>query len=118
MSEKEVHEAQCQLILGRPYSEIHNFLDQYHMPILYPFTAHLHRKYFHHWEVVMEVGRRFGRERIWAAILHILEDCLSYVPNQRDYETGIVDEYGRPKDVAQMDTYWSERVKKLRTNPP
>lgn len=106
MSGLSIHEAQCQKLLGKPFTEVHNFLDQYHLPLINPFEAHLHRKYRHHLGGVEAVIQRFGSLGGQAAIVHIMEDCLGYVPKEQDYRDGTVDEYGRPTNPAKMNTLW------------
>ncbi len=106
MSDLCVHEAHCQKLLGKPFTEVHNFLDQYHLPLTNPFNAHLHRRYLHHLGGIKRAELKFGSLGGQAAIIHVMEDCLGYVPNERDYEDGTVDEYGRPINPAKMNTLW------------
>lgn len=111
MSEPYVHERQCREILGKPFIEVHRYLDQYNDPENYPFTAHLHRRFLHHRLGLGAVVIQFGSEAEEAARIHILEDCLGYIPFYSDYDTGMVDEYGRPKNERLMDTHWFEKLK-------
>lgn len=113
MSEIAVHKEQCQKLLDQPYTEVHQFLDQHNNSEDHPFTAHLHRSSLHHRQGLLTVSKRFGIRAILAARLHILEDCLGYMPENTDYSRGIVDEYGRPKDQSLMDTHWFEKELKL-----
>lgn len=117
MSEFHVHESQCRKILGKPFTEVHQFLDQHNDPLKYPFTAHLHRRKLHHRQGLLQIAKQFGFKAFWAGRLHILEDCLGYLPEQGDYDRGQVDEYGRPKDERLMDTHWFEKLKtRIRTS--
>ena len=113
MSELHVHEKQCLKILGKRYTEVHQFLDQHNDPEKHPFTAHLHRRYLHHRAGMLIVANRFGMSAFFAARLHIREDCLGYVPQEFDYDTAVVDEYGRPYDRRLMDTHWFEKLEQL-----
>jgi len=110
MSALRVHEDQCRKILGEPFTEVHQFLDQYNDPVAHPFTAHLHRRRLHHLTGLQLVAQRFGGLAFLAACLHILEDCLGYLPQESDYDTGVVDEYGRPKDPRLIDTHWFKKL--------
>jgi hypothetical protein len=109
------HEKQCQKLLGQPFTKIHEFLDQYNQPDEHPFTSLEHRRHFHHFEGIAMVAERFGSWAIIPAAIHILEDCLGYIPHQADYETNVVDQYGRPLDSAKINIKWFEQFQIKRT---
>ena len=118
MSYLYVHEDQCRKLLGKPFTAVHEFLDQHYLPLDNPSEAHLHRKHLHHWGGVKKARQMFGRYGSQAAIIHILEDCLGYIPKPNDYKDGKVDDYGCPIDSAKMDTHWFEHVQKRQKAHP
>lgn len=88
-----VHEQDCRRLLGRPFREVHLFLDEFHAE-----EGPTHRRHRHHREGLAEVRDRWGELAAQAARLHIIRDC-GWVPPARAYESGTVDELGiRPGD--------------------
>ena len=70
----EEHEKQSVEVFGKPWTEVHVFLDQF-----YPkFRGAEHRRVLHHTAGVNEVVRRFGEEARPVAELHIKEDWHRY----------------------------------------
>jgi hypothetical protein len=106
MPELEAHEKRSRDILQGPFTEVHEYLDQYNNSKDHPFTAHLHRRCLHHWEGIKEVVAFFEPWAALPAIVHILDDCLGYIPSASDYTEGKVDEYGRPKDGSLIKSGW------------
>lgn len=113
MSELKVHEEQCRRVFGQPFTEVHQFLDQYNDANGHPFTAHLHRRHLHHRGGLLTVAKKFGMRAVLPARIHILEDCLGYLPEETDYDDGVVDDYGRPKNKSKIDTHWFEKERKI-----
>ncbi|MBM2821021.1 MAG: hypothetical protein HW405_781 [Candidatus Berkelbacteria bacterium] len=111
MSELAVHEMQCRELFDQPFTNIHEFLDQQYDPDKNPFTSNAHRALYHHFEGISEVCRAYGMTSLFGAVVHILEDCLGYIPRKSDYLDGTVDMYGRPNDQSKIDTKWFERLK-------
>jgi hypothetical protein len=66
---REEHEAECVQKLGRPFTEVHEYLDQF-------FKDHgpRHRCKLHHKWGIELVRRQFGEDAAQAATLHILSD--------------------------------------------
>ena len=111
MSELAVHEGHCLGLFGNRFTEIHLFLDRNYDPREKPFESHKHRKFLHHFDGIAEVCRAFGMSALLPAVIHIMEDCLGYIPKKSDYPDGTVDMYGRPIDQSKIDTQWFERLK-------
>lgn len=63
------HIADCQRLLGQPWSEIHAYLDQY-----FATYGLAHRLLLHHHLGVALIVKRFGEAARPAAELHILRD--------------------------------------------
>lgn len=70
----EDHEKQSVDWFGKPFTEVHIFLDQF-FPL---FRGAEHRRVLHHTAGVEEVVRRFGEEARPVAELHIKEDWVTY----------------------------------------
>ena len=81
------HEEQSIEAFGKPYTEVHVFLDQF-----FPrFRGAEHRRILHTVEGVQEVVRRFGEESRPVAELHIKEDWHRYcgvraVPERKEID--------------------------------
>lgn len=71
------HEKRCRQELGKPFTKVHRFLDQfatkYNMRMA-------HRMILHHRLGVEVVGQEFGPEAIAAARLHIRDDLWGLLP--------------------------------------
>ena len=83
----EDHEKQSVEYFGKPWTEVHVFLDQF-FPM---FRGADHRRVLHHVAGVNEVVRRFGEESRPVAELHIKEDWNRYcgvydVPTLREID--------------------------------
>lgn len=74
MATREVHERDCVDILGKPFTEVHKWLDEYVKQ--YPVTIFedQHRKFRHNKNGVEEVRKMWGCVAASAAILHIVRD--------------------------------------------
>jgi len=70
----EDHEKQSVEVFGKPWTEVHLFLDKF-SPM---FRGADHRRVLHTAEGVREVVRRFGEESRAVAELHIKEDWRLY----------------------------------------
>lgn len=66
---KEEHEAECVKVLGKPFTEVHLYLDQFFKTYSWKHRCKLHHK----WGIEL-VRRQFGEEAAKAATLHILSD--------------------------------------------
>ena len=87
------HELECKAKLGKPFAEVHKYLDQWHGM----FGGH-HRFMLHHQEGIEEVREKFGDEAAEAARVHIIQD-MTHVPKKDDYKNGRVDWLGYPNKV-------------------
>jgi len=65
------HEAHCEKELGKPFTEVHIFLDQF--AIKYNMNL-VHRTILHHHLGVALVGLLMGQEATGAAKLHVVDD--------------------------------------------
>ncbi len=74
MARQEVHEKDCMDRYGKPYTEVHKWLDEFAK--LYPVTIFedQHRKFRHNRKGVEEVRKMWGDEAAGAALLHIVRD--------------------------------------------
>lgn len=111
MSDLAIHEAQCLELFGSPCSQLHVFLDQCYDPVESPYESVSHRIIFHHLEGINEVVNLYGANAFFPAVVHILEDCLGYLPYKKDYLDGTVDSFGRPTDQSFINTHWLEKMK-------
>ncbi|SHJ16109.1 hypothetical protein SAMN02745165_01653 [Malonomonas rubra DSM 5091] len=76
---QEQHEKACQEKFGRPWAEVHIFLDQY-----YELTRSMtHRVVLHHRKGIEIVVEAFGEEARGPAEQHIMLD-LGFVPDSPD----------------------------------
>lgn len=74
------HEARCQEILGQPWPEVHEFLDQF-----FPrYQSYSHRVILHHQAGIAHLRRRLGEAARAAAELHIRDD-LGFIPRSPFY---------------------------------
>lgn len=83
----EEHEKQSVEYFGKPWTEVHVFLDQY-FPM---FRGADHRRILHTVEGLREVVKRFGEESRPVAELHIKEDWVRYcgvfdVPTRKEID--------------------------------
>ena len=68
------HEQQTIEVFGKPWTEVHVFLDQFQPR----FRGPEHRRILHHETGVNEIVRRFGEEARPVAELHIKTDWRGY----------------------------------------
>jgi len=69
----EEHEDECRRILGKPFTEVHRFLDQFAGR---PECGMRHRCRLHHEAGIELVRNQFGDEAAKAARLHIESDLI------------------------------------------
>lgn len=67
---REDHEKATFEVFGKPFSEVHAFLDQFHVQ----FPGGNHRRVLHHMRGVDLVEQHFGKAARGPAILHIYDD--------------------------------------------
>jgi hypothetical protein len=79
MAKIKTHEEDCIRLLGNPYTEVHEWLDEYAKQ--YPPFAYLeyHRKFRHTREALEEKFKEWGFYRQQAAKIHIIRDNELYV---------------------------------------
>lgn len=73
----EEHCNDCIRELGKPYREVHAWLDEF-----FPTLGFKHRVKRHHEEGVEEIRRMWGKEAARAAEIHIMRDCYGKVPSK------------------------------------
>lgn len=88
MGYQHEHEYDCKRLLGQPWSEVHEWLDE-----LFVYFGPSHRCYRHHIEGIETVRQKWGDEAALAAKIHILVDCWG-IPSKEDYENEFVDFLG------------------------
>jgi hypothetical protein len=112
MATLEQHEADCVKMLGKPFRDVHLWLDEYSRT-----QGGLHRKFRHHREGIEEARILFGNDGAAAAIVHILRDCRN-IPSQKDYPNGTVDPLGLKKEwpIAAYAKYTEEAFSALVKN--
>jgi len=69
------HEKECEKKLGKTWTEVHVFLDQFAQK----YRGFVHRRLCHHQLGIEQVVRRFSEGARQAAELHIMQD-LGFVP--------------------------------------
>lgn len=74
------HADSCMKKFGKPYYEIHNFLDQYHEEY-----GIIHRIFFHHKLGLEIIVGEFGEASRDIAALHIREDIDGELPEDWSY---------------------------------
>jgi hypothetical protein len=76
MARIEEHMEDCERVLGKPYREVHEFLDQYAevFPV-YHFNGY-HRSFLHNKYGIEVVRAMWGIKAGQAAIIHIVRDYL------------------------------------------
>ncbi len=74
MARLEVHETDCIVSLGKPFTEIHKWLDEFaeRYPVI--IFGGYHRKFRHNKEGIEEVRKKWGDKAGRAARLHIERD--------------------------------------------
>lgn len=81
----EDHCKECEEILGKPFREVHLWLDEFAKKYS-PHEKYKHRKFRHHKEGVEEARKLFGYEGAKAAELHIRSDNDNEIPNKSEYD--------------------------------
>jgi len=76
---REEHARSCEAAFGNPFTEVHDFLDQYSKAF-----PGQHRKLYHHRQGLALVAELFGPEAVKAAERHILED-EGVIPEDHTY---------------------------------
>ena len=90
MPSLEYHCQESISLFGKPYEEVHRWLDEFAGSQKYGFR---HRKVRHHEAGIVEAGRLFGQEAEKAARQHIISDLKtegwapgdSFPKNEEDY---------------------------------
>jgi hypothetical protein len=99
----EEHKANSIKLFGKPFKEVHAFLDQY--AIKY---SDFHRKIFHHAEGVRLVVQKFGEESRRHAEQHIIDD-MGYLPESwLDYK------FSREGQEDDLQVLYGEDYEKIR----
>lgn len=84
MSSRKEHCEECEKNLGKPYEEVHRWLDG----LAFPKKGFLnlnHRRYRHHDEGVEYIRGLYGDDAALAAIMHIKAD-FGIVPTRKQVE--------------------------------
>jgi hypothetical protein len=82
MAKIETHEEDCMRLLGAPFTEVHQWLDEYAKKWQPHIHLEYHRKFRHNAEGVKEVERRWGPLYALAAKIHLIRDVELYVLNK------------------------------------
>lgn len=75
----KTHCEDCEQVLGKPYLEVHEWLDEYAKKYNPKIYLERHRMYRHHDKGVQWVIKKFGYYSGLAAKLHIIRDNQFYV---------------------------------------
>jgi len=82
MAAIEDHAAECEKILGKPYWEVHRFLDQYAGVFPVDHFIDYHRTFLHNSYGLEIVEARWGSKAKTAALVHLYRDyCEGSIPN-------------------------------------
>ena len=79
MAKIQTHCEDCERLLGKPYKEVHEWLDYYakkYNPFIY---LEYHRKFRHNEKALDEKFKEWGFYKQLAAKIHIIRDCELYV---------------------------------------
>lgn len=76
------HCNECTEKLGKPFDEVHHWLDEFAKT-----EGWTHRKHRHHKEGVDEAKKLFGEDAGKAAEMHVRLDCNGELPNKTDWES-------------------------------
>ncbi|CAN5554838.1 hypothetical protein BH10ACI4_BH10ACI4_33850 [soil metagenome] len=109
MSDLVEHENDCKLLLGKPYGDVHRWLDE-----TFGQFGPTHRKIRHNRQGIETVRSMLGATAALAATIHILRDCQG-IPDIQDYRSGRVDPLGfaMTRSVQQIASYSDEEFYKL-----
>lgn len=76
------HEKDCVKKFGKPFTEVHIWLDEFAKKFPVTVFEDLHRKYRHTKQGVEEVRKMWGDEAAEAALLHIVKDVFGSVDDK------------------------------------
>jgi hypothetical protein len=79
MASLSQHCTDCRRELGRPYENVHQWLDA-----MFKVMGPKHRSARHHAGGVEQVRRMWGDQAARAAEIHIMRDCDGVVPSERE----------------------------------
>ena len=77
MASFEEHCEDCIRELGKPYPEVHLWLDAFYKKL-----GAKHRDIRHHTGGVDEIRKKWGSEAAKAAEIHIRKDCSGFIPTK------------------------------------
>jgi hypothetical protein len=97
MAHFKVHCEDCVKELGKPYEEVHKWLDEF----VEAYGGMSHRRARHHKKGVEEVRAMWGDEAAKAAEIHILRDLWFWgeVPDQDEYDDVELAYYSAAKNM-------------------
>lgn len=96
--EREEHMARTQAALGRPWPQVHDFLDQFFDAA----PGFAHRIILHHRLGIELVVREFGEEARAVAEQHIRDDC-DIIPAVPQEAYGLIQLMTRPEQLAPVN---------------
>jgi len=80
MARLKVHEQDCIELLGKPFTEVHRWLDEFALKYPVEIFEEKHRFFRHNKEGIEEVRKMWGDEASEAARLHIARDEFGEIP--------------------------------------
>jgi hypothetical protein len=83
MANLSEHEKDCKERLGKPFTEVHLWLDEFAKK--YPVTIFedQHRKYRHNKQGLEEIREMWGDEAVEAGLLHLVRDTFGCIEEGR-----------------------------------
>lgn len=75
----ETHEDDCMRLIGAPFKEVHEWLDEFAKKWHPMVHGEYHRKFRHHAGGVREVEKRWGPLYALAAKIHLIRDVEIYI---------------------------------------
>lgn len=98
------HEEDCVYFLGKPYSEVHLFLDQYAKKYIPFFFQDYHRTFLHNTYGLVIIRAMYGVTAQTAGKIHIVRDYLGFPKiTQFTLETILVK---FKKIIINCDNFW------------
>lgn len=79
MASIQTHEDDCMRLIGAPFKQVHEYLDEYAKKFRPHIHLEYHRKFRHHAGGVKEVELQWGPLYALAAKIHIIRDVELYV---------------------------------------
>lgn len=79
MAGRQTHEDDCMRLIGAPFKQVHEWLDDYAKKFRPHIHLEYHRKFRHHAGGVKEVELKWGPLYALAAKIHIIRDVELYV---------------------------------------